>query len=173
MKKLNFQFHARYFEITQFLQSVIEENAIKVYGINLFPYCRKDILRHIGIHHSKMVRYRFIMLSKHHIEIGASEEYNQFISESRGNLFITIGEDNGTELFESAMWVTCDDKIGKLWIKIINQFKRPLLKGAFVTSPNGLSQYYPNHRYSQGAKQAYDNAVIIRARAGWNHFELR
>lgn len=173
MKKINFQFHAKYCEITQFLQSVIEENAIKVYGINLFPYCRKDILKHICIHHSEMARYKFIVLSRHNIEIGACEQYNQFISESRGNLFITIGEDNGTELFESAMGVISDDVIDKLWIKIINQFKGPLLKGAFVTSPNGLSQYYPNHRYSQGAKQAYDNAVIIRARAGWNHFELR
>ncbi|MBU5484236.1 hypothetical protein KQI86_07825 [Clostridium sp. MSJ-11] len=173
MKKINFQFHARNDEIADFLQCVVAENGLKAYGIILFPYCREDISEEICINYNKVKKYKLIVLSRRGAEIAVEEQYDQFIFECRGDLFITIGKDNGIELFESAMGAVSDNDIDKLWIKIISHFKRRLLKGAFVTSPNGLSKYYPNHRYSDGAKQAYDSGVIIRPIAGWNYYELK
>ncbi len=78
-----------------------------------------------------------------------------------------------TELSESSMGVVSDDTIDALWEKVIRQFKKGLLKGAYVVTPNGNSRYYPGHWYTQGAKDAYEKGVRIRPLAGWNQYILK
>ena len=69
--------------------------------------------------------------------------------------------------------VVSDDTIDALWEKVIRQFKKGLLKGAYVVTPNGNSRYYPGHWYTQGAKDAYEKGVRIRPLAGWNQYILK
>ncbi len=78
-----------------------------------------------------------------------------------------------TELSESSMGVVSDDTIDALWEKVIRQFKKGLLKGVYVVTPNGNSRYYPGHWYTQGAKDAYEKGVRIKPLAGWNQYILK
>lgn len=87
-------------------------------------------------------------------------------------MLISPGADDGIELGESAMGVVSNGGIDSLWKRIINQFKSDLLRGAYAVNPNGKREYYPNHWYTQGAKTAWKNGIIIRPAAGWNHYEL-
>lgn len=50
---------------------------------------------------------------------------------------IELGRDDGIELVESSMGALSDDGIDILWKKIIAQFRKLLLKGAYVATPSG------------------------------------
>ncbi|MCM1124251.1 MAG: hypothetical protein NC416_16840 [Eubacterium sp.] len=96
------------------------------------------------------------------------------LNEKRGDLIILLGEDDEIELVESCMGALSADNIDALWKKVITQFKKGLLKGAYVINPNnGGCGYYPNHWYTIGAKVAYEKGVIIKPLAGGNQYLLK
>lgn len=175
MKKTAFQFHARNNELSCFLQRVVAVNALYAYGIVLFPYHRNEITQDICTEQFNLAQYRFVVLSRQRIEPVKDEHWNQFSCMSRGALFIDIGEDSDTELTESAMGVASDDEVEKIWVKIIGQFRRNLLRGAFIIPfrSDVSARYDQHHRYSEGARQAYNNGAIIKPIAGGCHYELR
>ncbi len=71
------------------------------------------------------------------------------------------------------MGVISDDEIDASWKKIIADFKKQLLKGAWVVNPNNEAKsYVKDHRYSLEAKEAYYRDVQIRASAGICIYEL-
>lgn len=87
-------------------------------------------------------------------------------------LIISLGTDDEAELVESAMGVVYNDHIDMLWKRIINKFKKKLVRGAYVVTPDGKRGYYPKHGYTIGAQEAYKKGVAIKPIAGWNYYML-
>ncbi len=121
----------------------------------------------------KYENFSEIIVCKSRIEISIKEQYNKYLNEKRGDLIIFIGKDDETELVESSMGACSSDNIDVFWKKVIAQFKRKLLKGAYVVTPSGCSRYYPKHWYTIGAKEAYERGVVIKPIAGWNRYLLK
>lgn len=170
MRQTNLQFHARRNEIINFIRNIVNENSLKAFGITLFPeYEAKEIF----LSDREMYEnYKVIVVCKSWIDIGNEERYNEYLNGKRGDLIIFLGKDDEAELGESSMGVLSIDNIDTFWKKVITQFKKELLKGAYVVSPNGCSRYYPKHWYTQGAKDAYEKGIIIKPLAGWNCYLL-
>lgn len=170
MRQTNLQFHARRNEIINFIRKIVNENNLKAFGITLFPeYEAKEIF----LSDKEMYEYyNEIVVCKSWIEISNEEQYNEYLNEKRGDLIISLGEDDETELGESSMGALSNDNIDVFWKKVITQFKKELLKGAYVVSPNGCGRYYPNHWYTKGAKDAYEKGIIIKQGPGWNRYLL-
>lgn len=175
MKKTSLQFHAKHDEIAVFLRHIVMLNALYAYGIVLFPYKRVEITEEICDGRCKLAQYQFVVLSQKSIGVATSEQWYQFCMMHRGALFIDIGKDSDTELVESVMGVSSDEEISRIWVRIIERFRKRLLRGTFVKSMRSdvEARYDPHRRYSEGARQAYDDGVTIRASAGWCCYELR
>ncbi|MCM1501029.1 MAG: hypothetical protein NC124_21435 [Clostridium sp.] len=169
MHQMNLQFHATYKEIIFFVNEIAELYDLKIYGIQLFPefYCNQlsyDIV-------DNTIQYEEIILSKNELKIFDREKYHNYLTEKRGDLMFSLGEDDGKILGESAMGALSNDEINPLWKKIRRKFTKNLLKGAFVVGRKG-KQYYPNHWYSKGAKELYQQGVCIKPIAGNTYYEL-
>ena len=165
------QFHAKKNEIIDFIRNVVNENHLKAFGVTIFPeYDAKEIFLP---GEEKFDNFNKIIVCKNQIEIGSREQYNEYLNEKRGDLTILIGKDDETELVESSMGVFSSENIDAFWKKVIAQFKKKLLKGAYVVAPSGCSRYYPKHWYTIGAKEAYERGVVIKPIAGWNQYLLK
>lgn len=168
---MNFQFHARKEEIVNYILIIMEQYDLKAMGLVISPqFCVKEIT---NISNAELMKYEYIFLSKEPFNCTNEEQYDEYLNQKRGDLDIDLGKDDGKELVEASMGYLSNGEINPLWKKIINRFKKDFLKGAYVVSPNGMKGYYPNHRYSKGAKEAFDSGVIIKPIAGWNHYELK
>lgn len=169
--QMNIQFHAKKREIFDFVRDVIDENNIKAYGIVLFPDYKAEEITNFD--DAKVFEYRFIILCHSEPEIGSCEQYYEYLKQENGDLVISLGTDDGAELVESAMGVVYNDHIDMLWKRIINKFKKVLIRGAYVVTPDGKSGYYPKHGYTIGAQEAYEKGVAIKPIAGWNYYMLQ
>lgn len=171
MRQINIQFHAKRKEIVNFIRNIVHQYNLKAFGITLFPeYEAKEIFLS---DREKYEKYREIIVCKSGIDICNREQYHEYLNEKRGDLIILLGKDDETELVESSMGALSTDNIDALWKKVITQFKKGLLKGAYVINRNGSSGYYPNHWYTIGAKDAYERGVIIKPLAGGNQYLLK
>ena len=168
---MNFQFHARNEAIVNYIRIITEQYDLKEMGVVISPQFSVKIIT--NVFDEELMKYKFIFLSKKPFNCTNEKQYDEYLNEKRGDLVIGLGKDDGKELVESSMGYVSNGEINLLWEKIINQFKKDFLKGAYVVSPNGMKGYYPNHRYSIGAKEAFDSGVIIKPVAGWNHYELK
>ncbi len=171
MGQINIQFHAKRDETINFIRNIVKQYNLKAFGITIFPeYEAKEIFH---FNKENNVNYNEIIVCKGWIEISSREQYNEYLNEKRGDLIISLGKDDETELIESSMGAISTDSIDALWKRVITQFKKELLKGAYVVTPNGNSNYYPKHWYTIGAKDAYEKGVIIKPLAGWNQYILK
>lgn len=171
MGQINIQFHAKRVETVNFIRNIVKQYNLKAFGIIIFPeYEAKEIFLS---DREKYEKYREIIVCKSWIDICNREQYHEYLNEKRGDLIILLGEDDETELVESSMGALSTDHIDTLWKKVIAQFKKELLKGAYVINRNGSSGYYPNHWYTIGAKNAYEKGVIIKPLAGGNQYILK
>ncbi|MBQ3891651.1 MAG: hypothetical protein II740_09945, partial [Lachnospiraceae bacterium] len=96
-----------------------------------------------------------------------------FLKNLDNKLGITIGKETEEKLLESSMWVWAEREIDSDLRRIINSFKKIMNRGAWVIGPNDSSKkYYKNHMYTNNAKTAYENGILICPLAGWNHYEF-
>lgn len=170
MSQTVIQFHALNKEIVSFLKEVVEKNNLRAFGVTWFPHTAQEIFL---FENEKYEKYNEIIVCRSEIEITSKELYNEYLSKKCGDLIIMLGRNDGIELVESSMGALSDDGIDNLWKKIIAQFRKLLLKGAYVVTPSGYQQYYPKHWYTVGAKMAYEKGTIIKPIAGWNHYILK
>ena len=171
MKRMNFQFHAKKEEVLKFLLECMDKNDLTMVGVKLGKdfFC-KEIKSDHDI--SLLYEYEIFILSRDSIAI-TENSYNEFITKQKGNLVIQLGEENRKILRESSMGVLAENEIDVLWKSILNKFKRKLLKGAWVINPNnGRKGYELSHRYTIGAKEAYNGGIVIGAWAGDCIYEL-
>lgn len=170
MAQTGIQFHARKSEIIDFVQEIVEKNDLRVYGISIFPkYESKEIS---SFDYDKCKNFEEIIVCKNKLNIEDEKQYGEYLDQKKGDLFIDLGKDDGVELVESSMGVLAKDSIDILWKKIITLFKKRLLKGAYVATPQGYKKYYPKHWYTVGAKEAYEKGIVIKPIGGWNYYML-
>ncbi|MBQ9083914.1 MAG: hypothetical protein IJY28_10560 [Clostridia bacterium] len=95
------------------------------------------------------------------------------VFEKEHGLFICMGQDDQTCIKESLISVAGDGYEFEYWKKKISQFKRTLLKGAYVVNPHfDRKAYYKNVYYTTGAKAAFDHGIQMKPMAGWNFYLL-
>lgn len=170
MKTMNVQFHITIEELVTYFYDIVISNELKSYGVMLFPNFKVE--DNIVFSADEIKKYNFIILSKNNIDISNKEKYKNYLNKKKGDLIISIGNDDGIELSESSIGVISNNEIDELWKKIIKDLKKILRKGAFVVNIGGDKKYYPNHMYTSGAKKAFENGIVIKPIAGWNKYEL-
>lgn len=167
------QFHATLEDIHEFILSVIENHNYEICGVIYFPYYTiENVVGYIDITDIENIKkYDYIVISKNDIP-RANDNWN-FMKLQNNNLFIDIGKNDNGEIKESAISVFSETEIDSDWKRIINKYKRSLLKGAWVVDPDtNKKAYYKNHKYTANAKLAYENGVKIHPIGGWNIYEL-
>lgn len=170
MSKMSLQFHGTTKDIYDFVVSFFEYKSYNLYGVIISPIFIIDNIT-TGSTIKEFGRYNMVVISKEKINI--CNNYKDFIFEQDNNLCITIGYNNHDIIKESIMWIKSKDDIDKDWKKVINNFKKSLLRGAWVVNPNNQNKtYYKNHKYTINAKQAYEKGTLICPIAGWNKYEL-
>jgi len=170
MKKTNFQFYATYDEILDFLNEAVAAGDIHLYLVGLFP---EYVMQEMKPDHPYALRqYTFAIFSECRREISSREEYLAYTKSSHGDLILYIGNDTETELTESTIGAADENSVNPAWLKWIAILKKRCMKGAYVVTPQNIRKYYPQIRYSAGARQAWQQGKTIRPAAGWNRVEL-
>ena len=170
MKRVNVQFHATIDDIYDLIYSILGTGRFNLVGVSFFPnYTVESIYKNISI--INIQKYNWIVISKHNIQI--SNDHNEFIKMQDNNLVIEIGKINENIIKESTIQIFSTTEIDSDWKRIINKFKKNLLRGAWVLNPyNNAREYYKNHMYTNNARLAYEKGVEICPIAGWNLYEL-
>lgn len=170
MKTINMQFHATIEDIHKFILSVIENDNYRICGIKYFPnFTIENVEENMDV--ADIKKYNYIVISKNIIP-SAKNNYD-FMKMQNNNLVIDIGTNDNGEIKESAISVFSETEIDSDWKRVINNYKKSLLKGAWVVNPNtNAKAYYKNHKYTANAKKAYESGVKICPVAGWNIYEL-
>ena len=170
MARMNVQFHATIEDIFDFLVNMLN---MKYYvkGTILFPdfecYSISEI---VSVNDIK--KYDRFFISKEIIEDAST--YNEFVTKQINNIGIDIGSQKEGTMTEMIMWICSENKIDSDFRKIINKFKKSMLKGAWGVGPkpNSEKYFYKNHLYTENAKKAYEQGVKLCAYAGSTYFEL-
>lgn len=167
---MNMQFHATIEDIHEFILNVIGNHSYKICGVRYFPdFTIENIMENMDT--KDITKYDCIVISKN--SIPSAENNYEFMKMQNNNLVITIGTNGAGEIKESAINVFSETEIDSDWKKSINNYKKSLLKGAWVVNPNTKAKvYYKNHRYTVNAKLAYEKGIKICPVAGWNIYEL-
>ena len=105
-------------------------------------------------------------------EFRTRDEYLAYTKSNHGDLILHIGDETETELTESSIGAVSEDVINPVWVKLMGRLRKCCLKGAYVVTPQNVRKYYPQIRYSAGAREAWQKGKIIRPAAGWNRVEL-
>lgn len=102
-----------------------------------------------------------------------SLDYNLFLEQVYGSLVISIGKEDSEFLVESSIGTKCDDVDIKIfWKKVLKEFKKNFVKGAWVVNPfNDASHFYKNHYYTLGAQELFYKGRKIKA-LGCNEYHL-
>lgn len=169
MSQTGFQFHARRREIFEFAFEMAEKNHLYITGVEWFPEFKYNSICDIGQAVDNLL-IRQIILSKN-IPDAAASDYD-FSVQNKGNLSIQPGQELDGKIMESNIGCIADRTIDKLWIKMIGEYKKKMLKGAWgVNLSNGARCFYKNHYYTENAKKAYKDGYTLCA-AGNCVFEI-
>ncbi|MBQ9994531.1 MAG: hypothetical protein IJP17_07455, partial [Clostridia bacterium] len=132
MKTMSLQFHATTQDIYEFIIKVLKNNNYKICGVKYLPQftveTELDVILTLDLK-----RYDCIVISNRAISC-ANNTY-EFMKLQNNNLVIDIGTDDNRILKESAISVFSEQEIDPDWKKIINAYKKCLLKGAWVVNP--------------------------------------
>lgn len=171
MKRLCIQFHATAKELVDFVKKVLTDNRYNICGIQYFPFVIDTLSGELN--ESELKRYEHIVIAKG--DIPTAETNGTFMRLQSNNLIIDIGADeNDAVLKESAFTVFSEEGIDADWKKAIADFKKQLHKGAWAVNPSANTKdFYKNHLYTEGAKQAYERGVRIVPVGGWVYYELK
>lgn len=170
MKQTGIQFHALNSEVVNFIKEAAKKNDLRVYGVTWFPqYSARELFLDEG---DNWENCNEIIVCRNEIEISHEKLYDEYLHKKCGDLIVMLGHDDGKELVESDMGVISNDDIDRLWKNMIANFRKKLLRGAYVVTPTGSQKYYPKHGYTLGAKRAYERGVVIKPLAGWNLYRL-
>ena len=168
MKNKQIQFHATCDDLLELIKGINEKYI--VYKVVLFPKFEVTI---IGKKLNKMDIREADMIVISKSKLKKSETYNSFIKMQDNNLIITIGKETNDKLCESSMCIWTEGEIDTDFIKIIKDFKKQMIRGAWVLNPNyNVKKFYKNHLYTSRAQTLYENGVKICPVAGWNIYEL-
>ncbi|MBR4085963.1 MAG: hypothetical protein IKK33_16950 [Lachnospiraceae bacterium] len=170
MKTMSLQFHATIEDIYEFIIGVKDIQSYRICGITYFPnFTIENVEENMDV--TDIKKYDYIVISKNRIP-SAKNNY-EFMKLQNNNLIIDIGTNNSEGIKESVISVFSETEIDSDWRKLLNNYKKSLLRGAWVLNPGtNAKSYYKNHKYTVNAKKAYESGVKICPIAGWNIYEL-
>jgi hypothetical protein len=170
MGYINFQFHATKKEITEYLKECTKMYELFMVCIQLFPMYTCEVLNKNELEYNSMVIDNSQVICLFHYKpITSPKKYIDFIKMNSESLIFTIGQQDDNFIKETLITANAkNDVIMKNWKRILSDFKKNMLKGAWVVNPqNGAKEYYKNHRYTYLAKKAFEDGIEIKAFAGW------
>lgn len=168
MGKINFQFHALKEETSSYLFDTIQKYRLTFALVKTFPQFEYEISspKHISFD-AIMDTPELLLFQKQPIE-GATS-YIDFLQDNIGFLSIMLGKQENTicMLGESKISGEASDQSLSLWKKIIANYKKHMVKGAYVVSNDGNTEcYYKNHYYTLAAQGLYYQGWTICPIAG-------
>lgn len=164
MTKINLQFHATREEIIEFIKTTVDEYNLFLITVELFPEFKfkmistNDFMQELDIiRNSRMI---FLRLDKPELTF---TEYNKLLKENQNSLVFSLGKQTDTLLEEfSLSTMVTEPETLILWKKIINGFKRILMKGAWVVdSISGNMRFYKNHYYTPLSQRMFMEGLKI------------
>lgn len=157
-------------DIFEFVNDLLRHEIYNACGVIITPSLKFENISIVSCIND-FKKYDMIIVGKE--KIIYCDNYKEFICKQNNNLGITVGYNGGDILKESIMWINAENEIDKDWKRIINKYKKSLLKGAWVVNPNtNAKSYYKNHMYTVNAKLAYEKGIKMCPVAGWNIYEL-
>lgn len=170
MSQTGLQLHARRREMFEFAFEMAEKNHLYIIGVEWFPEFKYNIICDID-QAVDNIKIRKIILSRDILDAAASDY--DFSVQNKGNLSIRLGQEVDGTIMESDIGCAADGVIDKLWMKMINGYKRKMLKGAWGVNPvSGARCFYKNHYYTDAARKAYKDGYTLCAAAGNCVFEI-
>jgi HD-GYP domain-containing protein (c-di-GMP phosphodiesterase class II) len=176
MTKMNFQFHATKNEIIELVKKSLVSYNLYMVCVQLFPDFEFEIITVDEFEEKKNIicdsRMIFLRLDKPEL---TQKEYFKFLEDNQNSLVFSIGKQTDYILEESTIsTMAVDPETIKLWKKIINGYKKTLLKGAWVVhSINGNMGFYKNHRYSPLSQKAFqERCKIVQFEQLWSYYIL-
>ncbi|MDD2377027.1 MAG: hypothetical protein PHD15_05725 [Clostridia bacterium] len=162
MSSINLQFHATKDEMIELIKKTLVEFELYMVAIKLSPKFHGELIsidefedKLNIINECDMV---FFSISRPN-EI--PNKYIKFLDNNKNSLVFHIGEKKNNILVESDIGtITQDIEILKLWKKIINKYKKTLLKGAWVINTKiGRKDFDKNHYYTAKAQKAFQDGL--------------
>ena len=175
MGEINLQFHAKREEIIDLIKKSMISFDLNMIAVKIYPSFEREIISLVEF--SNKVRFidecKMIFLCKS-VPNELPIDYMRFLDENKDCLVFSIGEQSDSVLKESAIsTITEDAEILKLWKKIINNFKKNMLKGAWVINPqNSAKEFYKNHYYTLLAQKAFQDGCKLAPSTGWTEYYL-
>ena len=163
MSSCSVQFHALNEELFAFIEELRADH-------ELFIFCSDDLrLREYSIINTdckaeivKNRRIFFLRRIKDRCEI-----------QGENSLIIYCGHQNENGLQQSYMEINGDGEPFVFWKKVITAYKKKLLKGATIHTPDKESvAYYRNTYYTESAQNEYHRGMKMKALAGGCYYEL-
>jgi len=170
LKKTNFQFYATHDEIMRFIDNVRAMHNLHIYLVRVYPEYRMLEVKHNQDY--DLTQWTLALFSAHEREIGSKEAYCAYSKTIHGDLILHIGEETETELRESSIGAAQEQGINPTWVKLIDLLKKKCRKGAYMVTAQNIRKYYPQIRYSEGAREACRTGKTVRPIVGWNRVEL-
>jgi len=155
--KMNLQFHGTTDEIIELVRRLQVSYNLHMVTIKLFPFEYKTISQDEFeskievIRDSKMI---FLRLDKPDL---TQTEYMKFLDDNNNSLVISLGKYREGLMEESSIGtIATDSNALVIWKKIINAYRRKLLKGAWIGHVmSDTKTFYKNHYYTPLAQEAF------------------
>lgn len=166
---MGFQFHATKSEIIEVVKKSQNLFDLYMFSIKLFPefeyflISKNEFAEKLSfLNDSDMI---FLSVSKPDI---IPKEYYDFVRSNKESLVFQFGKQNDNFLTESSIGTLADDNEAlKKWKKIINDFKKTMLKGAWIYNDlTDTKAFYKNHYYTETAQKLYKEGAEIRQFVG-------
>ncbi len=170
MGRINLQFHGTKKEIIEYAKECLMLYDLFMVCIQLIPEYVCEIVNKNELNDKKKALDNSQIICLFRFKPNTTpKKYLDFINMNSDLLIFSIGQQDETIIKESMIsTTTTDDVTFKKWKCIVNDFKKNMLKGAWVVNPqNGAKKYCENHRYTYSAKKAFEDGIKIGAFAGW------
>ncbi|CEG27196.1 hypothetical protein [Bacillus sp. B-jedd] len=170
MANIIFQFHATKSEIIEVVKNSQNLFDLYMFSAKLFPefeyllISKNEFEEKLSfINDSNMI---FLLVSKPQDIM--PNDYLDFVRINKNCLVFQLGRQNEKFLTESSIGTLADDKEAlKVWQKVIKDYKKTMLKGAWIYNEmTELKVFNKNHYYSETAQKLYKEGAEIRQFVG-------
>lgn len=176
MKSILIQFHTLPNEIKDLVRQFAEDNELTVLKVLRKPFCFSVLIEQGHVkdfnisHDTDSVRLVILKNLVHRSSCTSSE----FFDSNPGAIVVDIGAQTDVGIYESAMSFRSDDVEGiSIATRLAAIIRRRTKAGVFARNPDtGARVRLKSHRYSQGAKAAYETGTPLFALGGKNTIEL-
>jgi hypothetical protein len=173
MTKISVNFHALPFEIIEFIKESVRIYNLYIVLVELFPTFSAQLLNERDI--SNLLQFNitnriYLYIDKPEITFSNQKDFLEYNPE-----FITITNGKYVDNTLEESWMAGNTRNNeRIWRKFIKGFKSMTHSGAWVINPkNGEEVFCDNHRFTEEAKNLFNNGIQIVPITGWNYYRFR